>query len=127
MRRWAFSISRPICAARASTSKSTTPHSARGKSCSACWTQGPPAAIGIYGNLMTRANVLDIAARARAAGWRVMLAGRSRPTTPTNIFDAGADLIVAGEGELALERLLRVADSIRRTGHLFPAIIFRGG
>ena len=29
---------------------------------------GPPAALGIYGNLMTRRNVLAIAARAKAAG-----------------------------------------------------------
>src|SRR5690242_14454587 len=36
---------------------------------------GPPGAVGIYGNLMTRANVLAIAERARQAGWRVILGG----------------------------------------------------
>ena len=36
---------------------------------------GPTAAIGIYGNLMTRANVLAIAARAKAAGWLVIVGG----------------------------------------------------
>src|SRR5260370_41054395 len=30
---------------------------------------GPPGALGIYGNLMTRANVLAITERARKAGW----------------------------------------------------------
>jgi anaerobic magnesium-protoporphyrin IX monomethyl ester cyclase len=34
---------------------------------------GPAAALGIYGNLLTRRNVLDIAARASAAGWKVIL------------------------------------------------------
>ncbi len=36
---------------------------------------GPPAAIGIYANLMTRGNALEIAAAARAAGWRVIVGG----------------------------------------------------
>ena len=32
--------------------------------------EGPPAALGIYGNLMTRGNVIDTIAAARAAGDR---------------------------------------------------------
>src|SRR5215831_11823299 len=36
---------------------------------------GPPAVIGIGGNLMTRRNVLEITAAARAAGWTVVLGG----------------------------------------------------
>src|SRR5580693_7813211 len=36
---------------------------------------GDPGILGIYGNLMTRMNVLMIAARARSAGWRVVLGG----------------------------------------------------
>ncbi len=67
---------------------------------------GPPAAIGIYGNLMTRRNVLDIAARARAAGWIVILGGPEPSNYAEEFLAAGADLIVAGEGEWALERLL---------------------
>src|ERR1700690_173554 len=39
------------------------------------WDAGPPAAIGISGTLMPRRNVLDIVARARAAGWKVILGG----------------------------------------------------
>src|SRR5580693_154624 len=39
------------------------------------FSNGPPAAVGIYGNLMTRGNVLGIIAAARAEGWRVMLGG----------------------------------------------------
>jgi radical SAM superfamily enzyme YgiQ (UPF0313 family) len=67
---------------------------------------GPPAAVGIYGNLMTRRNVLDIAARARAAGWIVILGGPEPSNYAEEFLAAGADLIVAGEGEWALEHLL---------------------
>ena len=74
---------------------------------------GPPAAIGIYGNLMTRRNVLDIAVRARAAGWKVIVGGPEPANYADEYLRAGADLIVAGEGEYALERLL--------SSHLEPA------
>jgi anaerobic magnesium-protoporphyrin IX monomethyl ester cyclase len=67
---------------------------------------GPPAAVGIYGNLMTRRNVLDIAARAHATGWIVILGGPEPSNYPEEFLAAGADLIVAGEAELALERVL---------------------
>src|SRR5947208_54602 len=36
---------------------------------------GTPGVIGIYGNLMTRASVLAIVARAKVAGWLVVLGG----------------------------------------------------
>ena len=85
---------------------------------------GPPAAIGIYGNLMTRRNVLDIVARARAAGWKVILGGPEPANYADEYLRGGADLIVTGEGEVAIERLL--------AAHLDPAdwpsipgIIFR--
>ena len=69
--------------------------------------RGPVGVLGIYGNLMTRANVLAIADRARAAGWLVMLGGPEPSNYPSEYLSAGVDLIVAGEGELAVERLLR--------------------
>ena len=61
---------------------------------------GPPAAIGIYGNLMTRRNVLDIAARARAAGWKVILGGPEPANYADEYLGAGADLIVDGRGRI---------------------------
>src|SRR5580658_1181918 len=67
---------------------------------------GPPAAIGIYGNLLTRRNVLDIVRHARAAGWKVILGGPEPANYADEYLAAGAELIVAGEGEYALERLL---------------------
>jgi anaerobic magnesium-protoporphyrin IX monomethyl ester cyclase len=85
---------------------------------------GPPAAIGIYGNLMTRRNVLEIAARARAAGWKVILGGPEPANYAHEYLTAGADLIVAGEGEYALELLL-AADLNRVAWPSIPGIIFR--
>src|SRR5437660_493948 len=68
--------------------------------------RGPAGVLRIYGNLMTRANVLAIAQYARAAGWLVMLGGPEPSNYPSEYLTAGADLIVAGEGEIAVERLM---------------------
>ena len=73
---------------------------------------GPPAALGIYGNLMTRRNVLDIAAYARAAGWIVILGGPEPSNYAEEFLAAGADLIVAGEGGVGTRTLAR--NRIRR-------------
>lgn len=70
---------------------------------------GPAGILGIYGNLMTRGNVLEIARRARAAGWKVILGGPEPANYAAEYLAAGADVIVAGEGELALESLVRSA------------------
>ena len=69
--------------------------------------RGPVGVIGIYGNLLTRANVLAIAERARAAGWLVMLGGPEPANYAEEFLDAGADLIVEGEGERTVESLAR--------------------
>jgi radical SAM superfamily enzyme YgiQ (UPF0313 family) len=67
----------------------------------------PPAVVGIYANLMTRQNALEIIEHARAAGWKVILGGPEPPNYAEQYLNAGADVIIAGEGELALENLLR--------------------
>lgn len=84
---------------------------------------GPPGALGIYVNLMTRANALAIAERARAAGWLVMLGGPEPSNYAREYLNAGADLIVAGEGELAVEKLMR-ANFGRAAWHSIPGLIF---
>ena len=66
-----------------------------------------PRAVGIYGNLMTRANVLAIARAARENGCRVVLGGPEPANYPAEYLEAGADAIVNGEGEVSLEGLLR--------------------
>ncbi len=68
---------------------------------------GPPAVVGIYGNLMTRRNVLDLTAAARAAGWTVVLGGPEPSSYAREYLEAGADIVVEGEGEITMEELLR--------------------
>jgi anaerobic magnesium-protoporphyrin IX monomethyl ester cyclase len=67
---------------------------------------GPPAALGIYGNLMTRGNVIDTIAAARAAGWRVIVGGPEPSNYAEEYLAAGAEVVVPGEAELAVERLM---------------------
>jgi anaerobic magnesium-protoporphyrin IX monomethyl ester cyclase len=81
-----------------------------------------PANVGVYGNLMTRRNVLTIAAAARAWGSRVILGGPEPANYAHEYFDAGADAIVNGEGEVALEALLRARDFAG-----VPGIQYRAG
>jgi len=67
---------------------------------------GPPAALGIYGNLITRGNVIDAIAAARAAGWRVIVGGPEPSNYAEEYLDAGADIVVPGEAEIAVEQLM---------------------
>jgi len=68
---------------------------------------GPPAVLGIYANLMTRGNVLEIAGCAQEAGWTVIVGGPEPSNYPEQYLDWGADLIVAGEAELTVETLFQ--------------------
>src|ERR1700677_2609279 len=84
---------------------------------------GPAGAIGIYGNLMTRANVIRIAEMAKALGWRVILGGPEPVNYAAEFLAAGADLIVAGEAEHSLEQLMR-ADFDRAAWGAIPGLVF---
>ncbi|HLK65984.1 MAG TPA: radical SAM protein [Bryobacteraceae bacterium] len=66
-----------------------------------------PAVLGVYVNLMTRANALAILKRGAACGWRVIVGGPEPANYPDEYLAAGAEVVVSGEGELALESLLR--------------------
>ena len=66
-----------------------------------------PGIIGIYTNLITRASVIKIIARARANGWNVVLGGPEPVNYAQEYLQAGADVIIGGEGEVPLEALLR--------------------
>jgi anaerobic magnesium-protoporphyrin IX monomethyl ester cyclase len=68
-----------------------------------------PQVVGIYGNLMTRANVLAIAQAARANGCRVVLGGPEPANYPDEYLNV-ADAIVSGEGEVSLEAFLNATD-----------------
>ena len=84
---------------------------------------GPPSILGVAGNLMTRRNVLEITAAARAAGWKVILGGPEPASYAAEYLEVGADVIVEGEAELTLEELLPAmrAGSIERVA----GVIFR--
>jgi len=85
---------------------------------------GTPGVIGIYGNLLTRGNVLSVLAHAKQAGWLAVLGGPEPANYAEQYLDAGADLIVAGEGEFALEGLC-AADFDRAVWSRIPGLIFR--
>lgn len=85
---------------------------------------GQPGVVGIYANLMTRASVLDLIGRARSAGWRVILGGPEPASYASEFLEAGAEVIVVGEGEIALERLM--ASGFRQSHfRQIPGIVFR--
>lgn len=66
----------------------------------------PPSVLGIYANLMTRANVVRILKAAKKAGWCTVVGGPEPGSYISEYLEAGADVVVIGEGELTLEELL---------------------
>lgn len=66
-----------------------------------------PPVVGLYVNLITRASALDLVRRAKAAGSIVVLGGPEPSNYAERYLDHGADIVVAGEGELTMEALLR--------------------
>ena len=80
-----------------------------------------PAALGIYVNLMTRANVLAIIERGLAHGWTVILGGPEASGYAEEYLDRGAEVVVSGEGELALEAILSGVPRDRIAGLWFRA------
>ncbi|WP_158792557.1 B12-binding domain-containing radical SAM protein [Granulicella sp. L60] len=65
-----------------------------------------PSVLGIYANLMTRSNVVEIAGIARSAGWTVVVGGPEPGAYALEYLQEGADFVVSGEGEHSLEELL---------------------
>jgi anaerobic magnesium-protoporphyrin IX monomethyl ester cyclase len=68
--------------------------------------QSPGGTLGIYTNLMTRRSVLQLVQAAKAARWTVILGGPESANYVHEYLDAGADVIVIGEGEFTLGELL---------------------
>jgi radical SAM superfamily enzyme YgiQ (UPF0313 family) len=73
----------------------------------------PPAVLGVYANLMTRTNVIDILQAGKEAGWRTIVGGPEPGAYPEEYLDAGADVVVMGEGEVTTEELLGVFRNTR--------------
>ena len=85
----------------------------------------PPGIVGIYTNLMTRRSVLHILGAARERGWSVVLGGPEAANYPAEYLQAGADVIVVGEGEATLLELLAALKALGpRNLYSVPGIVF---
>lgn len=65
-----------------------------------------PSTLGIYANLITRKNVVEILHVAREAGWRTIVGGPEPGAYVREYLEAGAEVVVLGEGEVTMEELL---------------------
>jgi len=65
-----------------------------------------PSVLGIYANLMTRKTVVEILRTARLAGWTSVVGGPEPGAYVREYLEAGADVVVFGEGEATMEELL---------------------
>lgn len=65
-----------------------------------------PPIVGIYTNLMTKFNVLDMLRACKKIGAYVVLGGPEPPYYAQEYLEQGADVIVVGEGELTLDELI---------------------
>jgi len=70
-----------------------------------------PSVLGIYANLMTRKKVVEILQVARQAGWRTVVGGPEPGAYIREYLEAGADVVVLGEGEATMEELLPALQS----------------
>jgi anaerobic magnesium-protoporphyrin IX monomethyl ester cyclase len=88
--------------------------------------QGPPSILGIYANLMTRPNVVEILRVAKNAGWKTIVGGPEPSAYTDEYLAAGADVIVIGEGEVTLEELVPTlqSSSAEKLQHV-NGIVFR--
>ena len=73
----------------------------------------PPSLLGVYSNLMTRANVLEILKVAKEAGWQTLAGGPEPGAYTDEYLEAGADVVVIGEGEITVEELLPALRAVR--------------
>jgi anaerobic magnesium-protoporphyrin IX monomethyl ester cyclase len=65
-----------------------------------------PSVLGIYANLMTRANVVEILDVAQKTGWKTVVGGPEPGAHIREYLAAGTDVVVVGEGEETMEELL---------------------
>ena len=84
--------------------------------------------VGIYTILLTRRPVLELIAAAKAVGCTVILGGPESANHCAEYLEAGADVVVIGEGEETLAELLAVLPSTSPHAlHGIRSIAFRDG
>lgn len=64
--------------------------------------------VGLYANLMTKFNVLEMIRQAKQQNCIVIVGGPDPPYYAEQYLDSGADIVVIGEGEQTLEELLPI-------------------
>jgi radical SAM superfamily enzyme YgiQ (UPF0313 family) len=69
-----------------------------------------PPVVGIAVNMMTKRSALAMIALARQRGATVVVGGPDPPYHAESYLNAGADVVVIGEGEQTLEQLLQTSD-----------------
>jgi len=74
-----------------------------------------PPVVGFAVNLMTKRNVLRMMAMAKRRGAKVVIGGPDPPHHAESYLNAGADVVVVGEGEQTLEELLNSLSLARRS------------
>lgn len=84
-----------------------------------------PSVLGVHTNLGTRPKVVEILSVAKEAGWQTVAGGPESAVYVDEYLEAGADVVVIGEGELTLEELLPALSSIR-AGRATPAQVLAG-
>jgi radical SAM superfamily enzyme YgiQ (UPF0313 family) len=83
-----------------------------------------PGVLGIYANLMTRRNVVQILQVAREAGWKTIAGGPEPGAYIEEYLQAGADIVVVGEGEQTMADLLAALRSEKPKLGAIPGIAF---
>ncbi len=91
-------------------------------------TRERPRIVGIYTNMMTKRNVLEMTRWCKQYGAIVVLGGPEPPYYAQQYLESGADIIVKGEGELTLEELIpHVTKQGAENLDLINGIVFRNG
>jgi anaerobic magnesium-protoporphyrin IX monomethyl ester cyclase len=86
-----------------------------------------PPVVGIYCNMMTRRQALRMIPPCRAAGASVVVGGPDPAGYASEYLAAGADVVVLGEGEEALEELIpALAGGDREALQGIAGIVFQG-
>lgn len=85
-----------------------------------------PPVIGIYTNLMTKLNVIPMIRWCKQHNITVVVGGPEPPYYAEQFLDAGADVVVTGEGEHTLEELIpAIAQSGTHRLHEVSGVTFR--
>ena len=76
------------------------------KNCFRTCAKPKPSVLGMYANLMTRSNVVEILQVRALPGWKTVVGGPEPGAYVSEYLESGADFVVMGEGEVTMQELL---------------------